>query len=554
MWYNMYYMALTQEQIAREFERRRTQFQEYLRSPEYAEKLRQRVQLIDAGNRSTKARAYIHYLCERPDNPVEGCIFFIENFGWSFDPRPEHAPHHLPFIMFDYQKESIRWIIEHIDNGRDGLIEKSRDMGASWLFFIWVPLWYWLFRDGVNILLGSYKEALVDDRTNDSLFGKLDYSLQSLPNWMLPKRYNPEKHRTKLKLVNPANQNQITGDTMNPSFGRGSRKTVILFDELGFWDYAKDAWESSGDATSCRIANSTPHGYNYYSMLKSSGIDTITLHWRKHPLKDEEWYQFECNRRSEEEVAQELDISYSKSREGRVYPEWNEENVLKGFYKYDETLPLYVAWDFGRTDDTAIIWAQPDPKGGMRIIDTYRNVGKNIDFYVPFVTGITPSEGYTYSREDMEIINEHKEWRPGTHFGDPAGRFTNQVTDETVLDVLRNHGIIINFQERWKYHSTRKSATKRLLMDGIFLNENARTNYFDMCIINAAYPKARTEGVEQFNTTKPKHDSTSHYRSALEYLALGLEDYRPRRPTVYDKFKKREERVGRRQIRRAVGY
>lgn len=537
-----------------EFERRKKQFEEYLESPEYSEKLLQRVQLADAGNRSLKAQSYVSHLCAQPDNPVEGCIFFIENFGWSFDPRPEHAPHHLPFIMFDYQRDAIRWIIEHIDNGRDGLVEKSRDMGASWLLFVWVTVWYWLFRDGVNFLIGSYKEALVDDRTNDSLFGKIDYSLQSLPKWMLPKKFNPEKHRTKLKLINPTNGNQITGDTMNPQFGRGSRKTCILFDELGFWDYAQDAWGSAGDATSCRIANSTPHGYNYYSMLKDSGIDVITLHWKLHPLKDQHWYDFECERRTPEEVAQELDISYSKSREGRVYGEWDDRYVHLGLSPYDENLPLYIAWDFGKTDDTAIIWAQPRREGGLNIVDTFRGTGKNIDYYVPFITGITPSGSYLYTDAELKVIESHAGWRPGTHFGDPAGKFTNQVVDLSVIDVLRNYGIIINFQERWKYHSTRKSATKRLIMEGIYLNANERTKYFDICMLNAAYPKARSEGIEQYNTTKPKHDSTSHYRSALEYLALGIEDYRPRKSGVFDKFPKKEHSTGSKHIRRSIGY
>jgi hypothetical protein len=547
-------MQLTPDQEAAEFIRRKEQFAQYLASDEYAEKMLQRMQLLDAGNRSLQARSYIQHLCERPDDPIEGCIFFIENFAWSFDPRPEHAPHHLPFIMFEYQRETIRWIIEHIDNGRDGLVEKSRDMGASWLLFVWVPLWYWLYRGGVNFLVGSYKEALVDDRSQDSLFGKMDYSLQSLPPWMLPKKFNPDKHRTKLKLINPANGNQITGDTMNPQFGRGSRKTCILFDELGFWDYAQDAWGSAGDATSCRIANSTPHGYNYYSMLKDSGMDVLTLHWKRHPLKDDEWYKFECSRRTPEEVAQELDISYSKSRTGRVYPEWDEKNVRTGLFPYDESLPLYVAWDFGKTDDTAIIWAQPRREGGLNIVDVVRGTGKNIDFYVPFITGQMPSGTYTYSKEEEEVIRSHSGWRPGTHFGDPAGRFVNQVTDLTVIDELKNYGIIINFNERWKYHTIRKSSTKRLIMDGINLNSNVRTRYFDMCIINAAYPKSRTEGMEQYNTAKPKHDGTSHYRSALEYLALGIEDYRPRKAGVYDKFPRREHSTGRRHVKRSVGY
>ena len=33
-----------------------------------------------------------------------------------------------------------------------------------------------------------------------------------------------------------------------------------------------------------------------------------------------------------------------------------------------------------------MIWAQP-ARDGLRIIDTYRNTGKNIDFYVPIITG-----------------------------------------------------------------------------------------------------------------------------------------------------------------------
>lgn len=547
-------MQLTPEQLAYEFERRKTKFTEYLYSPFYQEKLKQRLEINAACEKSSQARAMTYQLCARPDNPVEGCKFFLETFGWTFDPRPEHAPHHLPLILFPYQERAVEWIIDHIDNGRDGLVEKSRDMGATWLLFVLIPLWYWLFRDGVNILVGSYKEALVDDKTSDSIFGKIDYAIDALPRWMMPKTWNPDKHRTKLKLLNPSNKNQITGDTMNAAFGRGARKTAVLFDELGFWDYAQEAWSSCGDTASCRIANSTPQGYNYYAMLKQSGMDVITLHWKDHPHKDIEWYNFECARRTPEEVAQELDISYTKSREGKVYEEWNEDYVRKGLFPYDEDLPLFISWDFGKSDDTAIIWAQPDYKTGrLRIIDTYKNSGKNIDFYIPFCTGIIPSEGYGYTQEEEKIIEEHRNWRRGTHFGDPAGRFGNQVSDETVISVLRNHGIIVNFKEHWKYFSQRKKLAKRLIMDGIDLNENPRTSYFDMQMINSAYPKVKVDGMDVYRKEKPKHDSSSHYRTAFEYLAFGLEEYRTPRATPFDKFK-RIDGTTRTVRRRAVGY
>lgn len=531
-------------------ERRIKLFHDYQRTDEYQKKLIQRLQINDACSRKAEARAITWNLCARPDNPAEGAIFFIENFGWTFDPRPQAHPNNLPFILFDYQKDAIRHLMDAIDNGHDCLIEKSRDMGVTWIV-VWLFLWYWLFRDGTSLLMGSYKEKLVDDRTDDSLFGRLDYSVTNLPIWLLPKGFKKEKHRTQMKLVNPVNNNLISGDTMNPDFGRGSRKTAIFFDELGSWDYAQDAWAACGDVTACRIANSTPKGMNYYAKLRNSGIDVLTLHWRRHPLKDEEWYEFEKQRRTEEEVAQELDISYDKSQEGRVYPEWNENNVTTGDFDYDEGLPLYVGWDFGNTDDTAIIWAQPD-RDGLRIIDTYRNSGKTIDFYVPFITGIFPSDGYQYTKKDMEVVDAHKYWKRGTHFGDPAGRFVNAVTNTTVLDVLRQNGIIVNFRDEWKEFQKRKTAAKLLIRDGILLNKNERTDYFSMCINQSSYPKVRSEGVAEVRSVKPKHDYTSHYRSAFEYLALGLSEFKTSKGKPYDKFSRKPNPLQKK--RKSVSY
>lgn len=524
---------------AQETERRIKLFQDYQRSEDYQASLIQRLQINDACMSKPEARGITWNLCARPDNPAEGCIFFIENFGWTFDPRPQANPNHLPFILFEYQKEAIRWLIDAIDNGHDGLVEKSRDMGVSWVMFVWVPVWYWLFRDGVNILLGSYKEALVDNRTKDSLFGMIDYAVDSLPKWLLPRGFSTTKHRTMMRLINPVNNNQVTGDTMNPDFGRGTRKTVILFDELGSWDYAKDAWEGAAQSTACRIANSTPKGFNYYAKLRNSGIDVLRIHWSQHPLKDELWYEFEKSRATEEAVAQELDISYNKSQEGRVYTEWNEQNVEMGLFEYDEGLPLYVGWDFGQTDDTAIIWAQPD-RDGLRIVDTYRNAGKTVDFYIPFITGILPSEGYSYSVADLRVIEEHRYWKRGTHFGDPAGRFTNNVTNTSVIQVLRQNGINVNFKDEWKEFQKRKTAAKLLIRDSVYLNRNERTEYFDQCMTQAAYPKVRTEGEQEVRSIKPKHDWTSHYRSAFEYLALGLSEFRMTKTQPFDKFKKKE--------------
>lgn len=530
-----------------EMERRASLFDSYMLSPEMQAKRIERLKVNDAGNSKLEARAYIWNLCTREDNPAEGCIFFIENFGWTYDPR-KNVPH-IPFVLFEYQKETIRWMVDHIDNGKDGLIEKSRDMGVTWLT-VWVFLWYWLFRDGTNLLMGSYKEKLVDDKTDDSLFGRLEYGISSLPTWLTPKGYNPKKHRTHLKLINPVNNNLIAGESMSSEFGTGMRKLAVFFDELGAWDYAQPAWRTCGDVTACRIANSTPKGQNFYSKLRNSGIDVLTLHWRKHPLKDEQWYLFEKQRRDAVEVAQELDISYRASQEGRVYPEWSEDAVEHGEFEYDAGLPLYVGWDFGKTDDTAIIWAQPF-NGKLRIIDTYARAGQNIDFFVPFITGVIPSDSYHYSKSEYELIEAHRNWKRGVHFGDPAGRFKNGVTDATVLSVLREHGIMVNYKDSWKEHQNRKRAAKGIIREGICLNKTERTEEFDMAMLNAAYPTPTVEGEKVVRSVKPKHDWTSHYRSAFEYLSLGLSEYTHRMARPKDMFEKKAYVGGR---RRALRY
>ena len=524
---------MTEELSQVESERRELLLKKFQESDWYKEKLVTRLKVQDACNRSSEARIFAYSACKK--DPV----FFINNFCYT--PNDKYKQYHFPFILYEFQEEYLYWLLDHIRNGKDGLVEKSREMGVTWINMC-LFLWMWLFDENFNALIGSYKEKLVDDRGNkDSLFGMLDYNLNTLPKWLLPKRFNPDKHRTGLKLLNPENQNIIKGDTMNPQFGRGGRKTLIFMDEGAFWEYFQDAWTACGDTTNCRITVSTPNGYNAFAVLRESGIDVHTLKWNMHPLKDRQWYEYEGRRRLPEEMAQEIDISYLKSQRSRVYPEW--DNVEFGLFPYLEEYPLYVSWDFGKSDDTAIIWWQKIPNQKIRIVDVYWNSGKTIDFYVPFITGIMPSDGYKYSKSDFQIIEEHKRWSRGTHFGDPAGRFSNQVVDATVLDVLRNNGIIVNFRDEWKYFKHRISASRLLMRDNLVVNQNGRTRYLNVCMVNSRFPDIKRGGIDITNSKdlKPIHDQYSHLRSAFEYGALGLSEFKKTNSIrIYDQFPRKE--------------
>lgn len=526
-------VTIVEEDSSSEFARRKQLYLDWLNKPEQRERLITRANNNLLGETEPMSRVPLYQLCKNLENPAEGCIFFIENFAWTFDPRSKDK--YLPVVLFDYQKDAIKYIIDHIDQGKNFLVEKSRDMGISWLI-VYIFLWYWMFRDGSNLLLGSYKEKLVDDGVNqDALFGKLEFTLKHLPKWLLPRGFNFRKHRTNLKLVNPENGNIISGDTMNPQFGRGARKTAIFYDELGFWETAKESWEAGADTTACQIANSTPNGKNFYWKLRTSGMDVLSLIWKLHPLKDHKWYEFEKTRRTDEAMAREIDLNYESSLQGRVYQEWAPE---VGYYPYNDNHPLYVGADWGKEDGTAIVWSQVID-GKLRIVDSFYKTGETIDFFVPFLTGMIPSDHFRYSRKEIEKIEEHRKWKRGTIYGDPAGRFTSSVSNKSVFSILQENGIYVNWEERWKEFQTRKTAVKMRLRNGVELNKSEDNEYFAMCIEQAAYPKVRRNGEDEIKSVKPNHDWTSHHRSALEYLCLGLENVKSGSAKVSDKFVKK---------------
>ena len=518
----------------------KAKFKAYIESPDYKAKIKQRVQVNEACMKDPMSILAAREMCKK--DPV----FFVNNFGWTFDPRPEHEPHYLPMILYPYQEDLIKRVINNIRTGKDLYVDKSRDMGVSWIVVVYAVLYLWLFEEGFSATLGSRKEALVDNRTKDSLFGMIDFALENLPPYLLPNRFNFKKHRMHLKFINPENYNLIAGESMNANFSRGSRKKVVIFDEFAFWEYAREAWESAGDTTPCRIAVTTPNGYNYAALLRDSHqVDVCSLHWTLHPLKDKEWYEHQKSRRTDEEVAQELDISYQKSQAGRVYPEWDD--VKMGTYEYDPMLPLFVSWDFGKSDDTAIIWWQVPVNDKIRIIDCYANRGKLIDFYVPFITGLMPSDAVKYCKKDLECIESHKNYQKAIHFGDPAGRFTNQVVNKSVIDVLKTYGINVNFKEEAKDFQTRKTDSK-MLMRNLVCNDNERTKYLSMCMSNACYPSGKGGGNNDVKSVKPNHDWTSHYRSSFEYFAVNFSS-RFKTRKVMDRFDK--NRFNKRKV---VGY
>lgn len=444
-------------------------------------------------------------------------VYFINEFCFTFDPRTKIKD--LPFKLYPYQEDTVRDIVNAIKNKEDLFIEKSRDMGISWLIAC-VLVWFWIFQKKFQSLIGSRKEDYVDNGLIDSLFGKIDYIIRKLP--FIPEGFS-SKNRTYMKLESPVRGGTIKGESANDNFSRAGRYDCVVFDEIAFWQHQRQSWESAGDSSPCRIAITTPSPEpSYAKYLRNSGkTKVVTLHWKKHPLKDEEWYENEKKRRTDDEVARELDINWEGSLTGIVYKEIN--NSVMGDYPYMASNPVYTFWDFGR-DGMAIQWWQKNLSNGKwRIIDSYFNEDEILDYYMPLFNHPIDSK-FKYRQEDLDTIERTKGLPKGTHFGDPDIKKRNLQTTLSNRDVLQGFGIYVQTNEKANDTNSRVTETKRLLQDGIEINDTPTNRFFLECIKNARWPHREDNSQSVTPIDKPIHDWTSHHRTALEYGAVNLKD------------------------------
>jgi phage terminase large subunit len=159
------------------------------------------------------------------ENPVQ----FINDWGMTFDPRnPEVGlPAVVPFIMFPKQEEFVMWVANLWLKRSDGLAEKSRDMGVSWLC-VAIAVWMWSFHDGTVVGFGSRKEEYVDKIGDPkSLFWKIREYIKLLPREFRPAGFRVKDHAPHMRIVNPENGAAIVGEA-GDNIGMSRRSMSIL--------------------------------------------------------------------------------------------------------------------------------------------------------------------------------------------------------------------------------------------------------------------------------------------------------------------------------------
>lgn len=275
-------------------------------------------------------------------NSPASLILWFNTFAWTYVQSEIDAEGHEapliparvdPMVLWPCQDEFATELFYAITKGYDWCVDKSRQMGATWLI-AGTYLWFFLYRPEVHFDVISKTEEDVDNKGDpQSIFWKLDFIIEHLPTWLMP-----TIERTYMSLINQDLKCSIIGRSTTAKKGRGGKKTSVLFDEAALNDHLRSMWVGYGKSCSSRGANSTPFGPGYFAELirENANVHKIILPWWNHPQKgkgrfiDEyenerfissPYYISECRRESPNPeqpymsrkfpaIAQELDMSH----------------------------------------------------------------------------------------------------------------------------------------------------------------------------------------------------------------------------------------------------
>jgi hypothetical protein len=280
------------------------------RKPDYAPIWAERVRRLEKLRASPELIAPLWEFYK--DHPCD----FIHDWGCTFDPRLVELGLEptVPFLLFPKQEEWIDWCVARWKNRRDGLVEKSRDMGLSWLC-VAMSVWWWTFHPGMVVGFGSRKEEYVDKIGDPkSLFWKVRAFIGLLPPEFRPRGYDEKKHAPFMRIVNPETGAAIVGEA-GDNIGRGNRAGVYFVDESAFLEHPESVDAALSQTTNCRIDVSTPNGEGNPFWRKRFGgkIDVFVFDWRDDPRKDKAWEDRQREKLDPSVFAQEVERNYSAS-------------------------------------------------------------------------------------------------------------------------------------------------------------------------------------------------------------------------------------------------
>lgn len=287
------------------------------RNPDYGPILLDRMKRLEALRADPGLMSAIREYYK--DKPAQ----FTTDWLVTFDPRNAeiNQPTTVPFMLFPKQEDYLRWLYERWRSRQDGVVEKSRDIGASWLCCAF-SVWMWLFHPGTVVGIGSRKEEYVD-RLGDakSLFWKIRQLIDLLPPEFKPRDYEERRHAPSMRILNPENGSSIIGEA-GDNIGRGNRTSIYFVDEAAFLERPEAVDAALSQTSNCKMHVSTPNGSGNPFYMKAHGgkIPKFVFDWKDDPRKDQEWYDKQVSQLDPVIVAQEINRDYEASVSNAFIP------------------------------------------------------------------------------------------------------------------------------------------------------------------------------------------------------------------------------------------
>lgn len=264
---------------------------------------------------------------------------FIMHWCDTYNPRKQREKW-MPFIFFYRQYELVQFFEDLRRDNENGLVEKCRDMGATWVACAY-SVWTLCYVDDDATGWGSRKENLVDKLGDaDSIFEKIRLLIARLPDV-----FKPEMTKAHMKIANKVTGATITGES-GDNIGRGGRKSRYFKDEAAHYERPELIEAALGDNTDVQIDISSVNGLgNVFHRRREAGIEwqpdvemppgmvrVFIMDWRDHPEKTQAWYDQRKARAEREGMqhifAQEVDRNYSAAVDNTVISyEWIEAAV-----------------------------------------------------------------------------------------------------------------------------------------------------------------------------------------------------------------------------------
>lgn len=469
-------------------------------------------------------------------------LYLANVYGTIYEGRDgvyeEGTGGYLPFVMYPFQVEVWNWLDARMKgrgNNGDGLIVKSREMGLSNISVMWAGS-KWLIDSPFQCRVASRVADLVDKTGDpDSLFWKLDTFLQGMPSWLLQAfapGFDWKHHRISMQIRNPRNGNTIKGESTTANLGRGGRASVILYDEAAFMPNFGVIWTAGRASSPHRIAISTVNideGMDFHDIHKGKNGHRapaiLEIPWNAHPHHTQAWFEEEMKRDTLEGIKREVLMDYFAGTGEWVYPDAQKKEV--GDFPYEPYAgPIFGAFDDGFDDEWFMHLIQYNMKTGRhRVIESYWNKHKKVDFYGSLMTGV-PRSDLAWGDNEIAFV-KMVNMLPGiTWIGDPHAANREQIAGMSVIDHLaQNYNIHVMYDMSKRGDVERRVALSHLipLLD---FNATDRVMYALDNLKRNRFPKQKSGSDQQNEAKKAIHDETSHATTAFEWYAVNFEQFR----------------------------